>query len=233
MRPRLRPPRRADAERRRRSDATTAISVAWSLGLALLGLVAISASVFDRSIGYFTRDPAQVLDGAAYVGAVSNAGAVLWATSAASCLLATMVLGPRRSWPLVWGGVISTAFLLDDVFLMHEAYFGLVGIVENSYALLYGAGVVVYAATFRSFLRANDGWVFIAALGLLAFSGLVDIFYDDRSYLVEDGAKLLGAIAWTVFFVFACRDELQRDARSGARRMAARPNEPSQPIDRS
>lgn len=196
-----------------RNPAVT-LGGAYLVTLGLLMVVSAAGAVLDRPIGDFTRDPTAVLDGPAYIGFVSGVGIVVWTLGASACLLAALVLqGPIR-WPFVWGGLLTAWLLADDLFLLHESYFNTVGLPEQAAPVIYTVAIVVYGYVYRDFLRRHGLWLLPIAFVLFAISGMLDVTLDaDSPFLIEDGAKLLGIVTWTVFFTLAAVTELRRGAR--------------------
>jgi len=186
------------------------LAVGWLVALALIALIAVAAHALDRPVGDLTRDPVAVLDGPAYIGVLSNIGAVVWAVGLSACLIAVIVHGFDRWSPFLWGGLLTGLLLADDLFLLHEAYYPSVGIPEKGYPILYAAAFVAYLVVFRGFLASNAGWLLLLAAALFAASALLDLALDeDAPFLIEDGFKLLGIVAWTVLFLMAAIKELR------------------------
>ena len=95
------------------------------LGLLLVGLISVKS---DIPIMDFTRDPLSVMDAPFYIGIVSNIGIVFWAAGATICFFASAIVSrlPHSSNStnfLLFGGIITTVLLLDDLFLLHEQVF--------------------------------------------------------------------------------------------------------------
>ncbi|GGI45979.1 multidrug transporter EmrE-like cation transporter [Agromyces flavus] len=137
-------------------------------------------------------------------GVLSNVGIVLMAVACGMALLGWLVsrqTGDPVAALLAWSSALGLAFVLDDLLLLHEsAAFGpWAGIAA---AATYAAGFVAYLARFHELIRARlDGGLLILALAAFAGSAVVDVLAapTQASVLVEDGAKLLGIVAWSVF----------------------------------
>jgi hypothetical protein len=190
----------------------------------VLAWVVDTSRRIDRPIGFFTADPASALSAercswdCSYAGVVSNLGALGWAATAATCFLVAALLAriagapPRRS-PFLWAGVVTTALLVDDLFMVHEfLYFR--GVPELAVFALLGAGVVAYLVAFRSFLLRTDFSLLVVAGALFLVSVVVDALTSGQ-HLIEDGPKFVAIMTWAVYFggtgVAAARAALEQD----------------------
>ncbi len=187
------------------------LGVAWAAAALVLLVTSAAGIVLDRSFGDFSRDAVVVLDGPAYVGFLSNVGAVAWSLGCGACLVAVLVLDgePRRA--LACGGLLTAVLLADDVFLIHEGYLeGSLGLPTIVVPALYAALALAYIVVFRGFLRRHDLWLLLLAGGFLALSAVIDVWFEEDSrFLAEDGTKLVGIFTWTTFFVAATVIELR------------------------
>lgn len=141
-------------------------------------------------------------------GLLSNLGAVVTAMASGGALIGWIVLrgrpGQLRSL-LLWSALISLAFALDDLLLLHETAAFLPGAsiaIAATYAFVFFRYVVRFRTTIREHLGTG---LVVVAVGALAVSALVDIVIDPTrwSVFIEDGAKLLGVVAWSVFVMRA------------------------------
>ncbi len=171
--------------------------------LAVLVLVAVAAAAgrSAREVSFFTREPVSALTvggatcngpSCSYVGVVSNLGVLLWCAAAAACFLAAALTSGRRS-PLLYAGLLTTALLADDLFLLHEGVYALV-IEERIVFGLYALALVGFVVAFRRFLRETTPSLFAAACALFAVSLVVDERWAGN-HLLEDGSKFLGIVA--------------------------------------
>jgi len=211
-----------NALRRRRARWTfITAGVALAVAAALIGLVLHIHATAEVSMGTLTRDP---LSGKpAYLGLLSQMGILVWAASAATCLLAAGVLrGAPESRFLFGAGILSLVLCLDDAFLLHDEVLPLVGVPEELiYAGHLGIVLVFLVAFRRQILRAHYP-VLLLALGLLGVSVVCDAWglpWLDP-YLLEDGAKFAGITMWTAFFSTVAGSLLGAD-RAGGRAQEA------------
>lgn len=164
------------------------------------------AKLNDVPVTNLLRDPNAVLDGAFYVGLFSTAGIALWAAAAAMCLLllsAGVDEQPRTL--LTAGAVVSLIAMADDAYLLHES----LPVLDLVVFSLYGfVAVVLFWRAWRYLIGRPNVSVFVASLGLLALSLMIDIevFTVPGSRIIEDIAKFLGIVAWVMFFGGFCRD---------------------------
>jgi hypothetical protein len=189
--------------------------VVYGGALLLVAAVAAGSRVVDRPVSYFTREPADALHAPAYVGALSNLGALLWAIGATASLLTWLVLSRSARSPLLWGGLLTALLLADDFFQLHDDYYPSLGIPQRGANAAYFLLTVVYLVVFRDWLRARSGWMLLLAFGLLGLSAALDSAFRDQD-AVEDATKLLGIVTWATFFVLTSLDELRRALGSAA-----------------
>lgn len=158
-------------------------------------------------------------------GLLSNLGVLVMALAAGAALLGRLVLRrapaatpaaaadatpdsvttPDRIRPLLaWSAVISLLFALDDLLMLHET-----AAVIPGAAALFGAGYALvflgFVVRFRTTIRELDAGLLVLAVAALAASVLVDVVMEPTEWtvLIEDGAKLVGIVAWSAFVLRA------------------------------
>ena len=108
--------------------------------------------------------------------------------------------GPERRL-LAWTAALSLVLVLDDLLLLHEAAAFMpwtAALVGGAYALAF----LRFLIQFRDMiLRDLDVGLLLLAVGSLGVSVVTDVMVapTQSSVLVEDGAKLLGLVAWSAF----------------------------------
>ena len=137
-------------------------------------------------------------------GLISNVGIIMLTLSSGGAALGSLVLRDAPApWPrlLVWVAALTLVLVLDDLLLLHEAAaFG-----PGSGALAaaaYGLAFLRFVVRFRdAILRDLDAGLLLLAVGSLGFSLVIDLLMapTQASVVVEDGAKLLGLLAWSAF----------------------------------
>lgn len=180
----------------------------WAALCAVLGAAVIAKVRFGIPWGHVMGDPAVVTGWPFYLGFVSNVGAVLWA-AAASIFLFTYYVHRSNHGDAEWGrfllcsGVFVSVLGFDDLFMLHDQVFPdylsiSQPLVIGSYAVL----ALIYVARFAPILLQTAYPVFLAAMGMLAFSVALDQLQDHLSFaffgsgFFEDAAKLLGIGTW-------------------------------------
>jgi hypothetical protein len=191
-----------------RGDRVVLAVLAGTLGL--LAVTALAAELADREVAFFTREPSAALQfdtcsaaSCAYVGLLSNLAALVWAAGATACFLAAALAPPGRARALLLAaGALTTLLLADDMFQLHEQVWGLVLPGDERIVLLaYGVLAALFVVAFRRELTAQPRPILLlVAAAAFALSLAADVL-GRGGHLVEDGAKLLGTVAWVAFLV--------------------------------
>ena len=158
-----------------------------------------------------------MLEGAWYIGALSNLGAIVWAVAAVSAALTATVVRGRERAMFGAAGAFSFLLLADDLFLLHDAVFPKVGLSESIVQAVYL--VVLAFITVR--YRHEMGLVAVAGVALtLGFWGAsvgMDTFFNNAAVnldqLVEDGLKFLGIVVWAAVWASLSHLALVRTRR--------------------
>jgi hypothetical protein len=151
-------------------------------------------------------------------GLISNLGIVVLALASGGAATTGLILRHARApWArlLLWIAGLSLALVLDDLLLLHEAATFAPG-AGALIAAAYGLAFLRFATTFRDVIaRDLDVGLLLLSVGALAVSAATDVVVTatQSSVLVEDGAKLLGLVAWSAF---ALRTGLVAARHSGA-----------------
>ena len=174
-------------------------------------------------------------------GLVSNLGILAMALASGAALLGFAILRDTtgRMRPLLGcGALLSLAIVLDDLLLLHETL-TFAAWARVLFAAAYAGAFACFLVRFRATIRQHlDVGLLLLAGVALGSSLLVDTVVEPAtqlSVLVEDGAKLLGFVAWSAFVLRSAVFALTRraDAASGAPRArhgvraAAAPRHPS------
>lgn len=191
-------------------QSVAVLLLVYGAAIALLVAVVLAAHVLDREFGDFAHDPTTTLSGPAYIGFLSNVGAVLWSATLAACVISALVLPRPARVPFLWGGAITFVLLADDLFLLHEAYFPHVGLSQARTSLLYGVSTLAFLVIYRRFVQEHGLILFPLALALFALSSGIDLSLEEHApFVIEDGAKFLGIVTWCLFFANASTRELR------------------------
>ncbi|MFE5670872.1 hypothetical protein ACFQ58_04585 [Agromyces sp. NPDC056523] len=137
-------------------------------------------------------------------GVLSNVGIVLMAVACGMALLGWLASRATRDPAgslLAWSAGLGLVFVLDDLLLLHEsAAFG--QWAGAGAAAGYAIAFVAYLARYHELIRTRlAGGLLLLAMAAFAGSAVVDLLVapTQASVLVEDGTKLLGIVAWSVF----------------------------------
>jgi hypothetical protein len=155
-----------------------------------------------------------------YYGAVSNLGVLIWAGGSAILFFAAIVVAllgahAHRAYlvQFVLAGILTALLCVDDFFLIHDIVLPKLGFSEMLAYAVYAAFAMVYVFTARNEILAARWPMFLVSVFCLALSVEIDVFMNidsDFRLLVEDGAKLMGIVAWFSFHTEAAACTLQR-----------------------
>ncbi|MBL8930456.1 MAG: hypothetical protein JNL54_10070 [Kineosporiaceae bacterium] len=148
-----------------------------------------------------------------YSGILNEASIVAWSAAGTAAALGAWiagVTGRRGAARFLAGGALVALMLLLDVWIQfHSAVAPRLGVSSNqaqtAQALLGGLWVI-------AFLReiARTRWlVLYAAFGALAMSGFIDMIFEPAGswgLMLEDGARLLGVLAFAHYMVLTTVD---------------------------
>lgn len=185
-----------------------AILLVLGISTALMSGVLLIHLFKGVSIGELTRDPVVVLGGSFYIGFLSQVGIFFWAASAAVCMFSAYVI-PRRSDTtqlksfLFVSGLLTLALAFDDVFLFHEVVFPHFGVPQNLVFAIYVGLTLFYLVSFRSIILKSEYVLLGMALSFFGVSMALDVIGPNGiyPYLLEDGAKLVGLVGWSAYFI--------------------------------
>lgn len=179
----------------------------------ILLLAVILTKVMDNEISFYTRDVTSIAGIHPLAGFLSNLGIYLWCTSASICAFAAWLYWSHKEkhtfWFLFSSFLLSFYLMVDDAFLVHERLANsLFGVGEKAVILALGIAVLSYLIFFKNIILKTGYVIFVASLGFLAFSVLVDLFqtYLEQilgtwRILAEDGFKWLGIVFWCSYYV--------------------------------
>ncbi len=191
-------------------------------GVLLLALAGLQPFV---PVAWLTRDPLAVASDtglvAFYFGALSSLGVMALCVGIGAGLLGAVAAARvhadrRQALLLAAGAAIGSLMAVDDMFMLHEhpglrAFHG-----ELVLFALYGLSLLAWTVLFRrEILGSASGGLVLVALGGFAGSVLADLAVsgagdDSIHWLVEDGAKFLGYLAWSGFHFLAALDTAAR-----------------------
>lgn len=148
-----------------------------------------------------------------YAGWLSDLGVLLWWSAASAAALAALCApaadgtrGPSGERACLLAGAAITAWLaLDDAWLLHERVLPRLGLEQRPLYALYALLVLGWLLRWRRVLLRLRPLRLGLALALFAVSVALDALpealrpFGDAHVLVEDGAKWLGIVAWSLW----------------------------------
>lgn len=174
---------------------------------AILGMIWI-ASAADVPVAQFTRDPAAVMNGPFYAGALSNVGILMWCAAAAICFFGASLLQGKferkaESRFLLTSALFTCLLLVDDLFMLHDLVLPEYLQVRERYVILtYGLLMLGYLVGFRRLILRTEWLVLCLAGCFFAGSIVVDKLPEDllpMHHVFEDGFKFLGIVTWMLY----------------------------------
>ena len=177
--------------------STRIVVIAVICGFVLVAAVATYAGVTGISPGVITRDLRATAEDEGtklpiVAGWASMLSVMAWTASGASAVLCALFVPLRQRWLLGFSALLFVV-AFDDALMLHELVGPAVGISQYAFYFVYlvtGGWLFYYSV--RHF---SDGTTLALAVSgaMLGLSAGVDILSDDL-YLLEDGAKLVGAL---------------------------------------
>lgn len=176
-----------------------------------LMMMALYSFFSDFDFGALSRDPLEILWAKPYLGVISRIGVIFW-TATSVVLLYSSLLSYKKKQPrsitsfLFWGGLLSAFLLIDDFFMFHDVIFSYyLNIDEKFFYAFYGLSVVALFYFYHKIILDSDYILLLMAIILLGGSVITDIAVFlglnlTYVYVVEDGLKFLGIIAWFAYF---------------------------------
>lgn len=188
-----------------------AIQAACVAGFGLLMLAAVAAAALSGLIpttGYLLRDTAALAEVSPWLGSVATFNNLAWAVAATLNVVAGLAEQGSSRGRLLSLGVVTMVLAVDDSFQLHELVLPDLGVPEMLVLAAYALSGLALASYWLPLRHTAIGAAFYMGVFLLASGVLVDLVLPDRILfsvlidaglrLVEDGAKLMGALAWTV-----------------------------------
>lgn len=191
----------------RTNDWILLLPVAAAAGLSAM---AAMQTVVDPRLLFLDPMVAGVVSGEccrSWYGFMSTLGVLIWIGTGTVALFAAVLLwridmAPTIRLQLMFAGLISLFFGLDDVYLIHENAAPKLGIPQIVVLCAYVVMAVAYmAVSWRRILAFNPA-LFLLAGGLLGMSLAFDLFGIKGSVTTivwEDGAKFAGIAAWASY----------------------------------
>jgi len=205
----------------------------WSMGGLALGIAGMQSRV---PLSELLLDPNAVLGVPWYSGLLSNIGILAWTVAAAAAIggawVAKQTNRPSAARFLGVAGAVASILLLDDLLLLHSSVLPkLIGVPKSTATIIVVLPAVAWFAIFiGEILRTR--WIILAAALTSFFISIAadQILSPEGStgLLFEDGAKFLGVLAWSLYFVLTTHD-IVRSTIQEALANAVRSPDPAQP----
>lgn len=187
--------------------------ITFTPAILILAIVAVGSVLFEITIPEMTKDISATAGANPLWGFLSNFGAFLWCSTAAICAFAGLLClqsgGKRPFCFMLFSALLSGYLLFDDFFLFHEHLAEQhLGVDEKIVLASLGISLFTYLLYFRNDILRTRFVMLLTALGLLSFSVVVDVIFEDWllnlgdwGFFVEDGLKWLGIAAWCSYYV--------------------------------
>lgn len=182
----------------------------------------------ETDYSFYWRDPAAIVNTGPWIGLFSNVGVFICWIAAVIAVFTALVLrrasGQVRTVQFfLASGLLSGVLALDDFFMIHEwvvpTYLPL---SDDALLGVYGIAGAVVVYSFRREIRRTRYPILLLAGICFSVSTLLDVagveWFEKRGvptrlawnleYVVEDGLKLMGLIAWTQYFTLTCYEAL-------------------------
>jgi hypothetical protein len=187
---------------------------------AILVVLYLATRVAGISFTDLSRDAAATLDGPWYTGALSNTAVAVLLVGAGIAIFAAGLLpsleSKSRKGLLVGLALVVMVVAADDLFMLHEAVFPLIGIGSVMSFALYGVALIAVLWIWRRVIVESTDWIFLALAALaMGFSVAIDVVLEERLFtlpvsgeLIEDPAKILGMVFMSYYLVATSRQAL-------------------------
>ena len=117
---------------------------------------------------------------------------------------------------LLAAGGYTLLLAMDDLFLLHEAFYPALGLRQEVMYVTYGALLAALAWHFPKEVVRHGALTFVLALAFWGASVGIDVapsIFGTDVHLLEDGAKVIGITLWASFLVGAAVTELLQALR--------------------
>ncbi len=178
-----------------------------ALSMQLLGIVLILRVWLDVPFPNLTGDLAVRANLPPYTGFLSQFGLFLWSATTSIAIFSVRLIASQRGSDhnirfLSMGAVITLVLGLDDAFMLREEVLPTLGIPEKATYAFYGFIMLSWLIVFYEFILKTDYVLLAIALFFFGLSTQLDgmELRAFLGYFVEDGAKVIGILAWRAYF---------------------------------
>jgi hypothetical protein len=169
--------------------------------------------IFNINFMFMMMDVAAIAGIHPLSGILSNLGILLWCSTAAICFFSFVIMHnctyeARRF--LFFSFIVSTIFMFDDFFQIHENLFNrYFGVSEIIYYIALAIFLLAYFIASRRTILQTDFGILLLSLAFFAISLIVDIseFHlssvnEQYIYFFEEEAKWLGITCWCSYYTY-------------------------------
>jgi hypothetical protein len=182
------------------------------IGLLTAGCASLAIYILSAMTGIklssLTRDPLDLTGLSPLTGLLSNLGAMVWAAATGICFVGAAIPGRdgrqhRFTRFLIFSGMLSLLFTVDDIFLIHDYFFPRYLRIRAIYS--YAGYIIIVLCYFIYFFRFIFSTNYLLlAIGIfgLGTSLIVGVFIPSSNFqtFVEDSFKFLGIVFWLCYF---------------------------------
>jgi hypothetical protein len=190
-----------------------------AISAAFIGSVLILNHWTGFGLGRLTRDLASIGGLPPFAGFLSQTGLLLWAASAAICLVGARALAGRgnrstRSF-LTSAGLLTVVLCIDDAFQLHENVLPFFGIPEVFVLGGYVFLMVGFLFKYHQRILRTEYILFGIALTFFSISMTLDLWHPPgwNRWFHEDSTRFAGIVAWLAYFFRTTVGALKADYR--------------------
>ena len=171
----------------------------------VVGFLVFLNLYFGISYRTLTSDIVTVTDVPPYYGFLSQLSCVIWAVSATICFYTYSLVKDRAfKFFFLISGSITAYLLIDDLYLLHDSVYIVLGISQEAIFVLYAIGMLIYLFRFKSTFLSTNYTIIIIAFACFFLSLFIDLFlmgYPEYiTKLMEESFKFIGLLFWAIYF---------------------------------
>jgi hypothetical protein len=180
--------------------------------IAAVGLVAVGLQQ-RVNVDQLFLDRTYVANVPWYTGMLSDLGVLVWTAAVVAALggawVASQTGRPSAARFLVAGATATAVLLVDDLLRLHSSVLPQTGMSKLTAQLLIVAPAAIWLTAYIDDIKRTRWLVLAAGLAGLGASLAIDTVIhgtSDVAILAEDGAKLLGILAWAQYLTLTTID---------------------------
>jgi hypothetical protein len=172
-----------------------------------------------------------------YTGLLSDVGVLAWSAAVVASVGGSWVAGqtgrPSAARFLAAGAVATSFLLVDDLLRLHSSVLPELGLSKLTAQVVVVAPAALWLAAFVDDIKRTRWLVLAAGLAGLGVSlGADTVLHANTAsgVLIEDGAKLLGILAWAQYLTLTTIDITRSTIRAAMGRDLGRPAPVEPPV---